>query len=446
MTGTLFRALYRLADARVPARPVALARMAVGVGTLLQVLPSGGALYRLMDPAYVTIPYAYGTPPLSYAGWLVFCGVWIVSAVLFALGLWTRVAGGVLVAVLTSLLFVDQQTYTNKVYLFAIEALFLTVAGAGAALSLDARRQGTRATVSAWPVFLVMAQISIVYVFTAVSKVNGEFLGGDVMLATSRPLRWLAESVSWRLAVALAAGAAWGTIVLELALAAWPWRPRWRGLAFAAGFVLHVGITLSMRPHLELAAFTLSTVGCYVLFVDARERSRVVTLAHDAPLHAVRLVARLERLDWFRALDVRRAGEDDDRVMDDHVMQRAVLAVRGPTGQATGSEAVLQLLDVLPATFLWAWLLRLPGVRRAVARRWDVDAVAPPGAANAGASHASLAVAPDVPVEHLHRAPWGDRAPDATSRRALPSAAARSPASSSSTSAPADGADSHLGR
>src|SRR4029079_19384281 len=88
-------------------------------------------------------------------------------------------------------LFFDQQLYSNHLYLATLVMLLLTIAESGARFSLDARWAGGRDLILEWPIVLLKIQISIVYFYAALLKINSQYLSG-VMLATFWPLNQLA--------------------------------------------------------------------------------------------------------------------------------------------------------------------------------------------------------------------------------------------------------------
>ena len=141
----------------------------------------------------------------------------------------------------------DQQTYSNHLYLMLPVAALLTVAESGAAVSLDARRAGGRDWVPGWPVWLLCAQISIVYAFAALAKLNPDFLSGSVVASYLRRDGLLAVPAAWRslepmLVMSLFA------ICSEAFLAFALWIPRWRPAALVVGLGLHLFIAGWLVP------------------------------------------------------------------------------------------------------------------------------------------------------------------------------------------------------
>jgi hypothetical protein len=93
----------------------------------------------------------------------------------------------------TYVFLLDQARYLNHFYLVCLISLLLVFVPAHRAMSFDARmRPGLRsATAPAWALWLLLAQIGIVYFYGGVAKLNGDWLRGEPVRA------WLANSTDF---------------------------------------------------------------------------------------------------------------------------------------------------------------------------------------------------------------------------------------------------------
>lgn len=348
-------------DRSAPSRPVAVARIGVAIAVLLEAPNSADTLQRLAEPRYITTPYAGWAPMVSAPlAWLLI-GAWVASAVAFGLGWRTRAVGTVLTLTLASVLLLDQQLYSNHLYMMVLVAGLLTVADAGAALSLDARRRGTRERVAAWPQRLLRLQVSIVYAFAALSKINLTFLSGSVVASYLRREGPLAIPDSWRTVEPMLVLAVLA-ICLEAFVALGLWLPRWRPAALLAGLALHIGITGWLSPTYQLLAFSLLTLPLYVIFLAVEPRRVVVW--DDGCGFCATWVRWFRRLDWLRALEFipRSQLPGSGLPVAEDEAARAIQLVT-PRRVRSGFSAVTGVAELLPVSFLWAPLLRLPPVQ-----------------------------------------------------------------------------------
>jgi hypothetical protein len=198
---------------------------------------------------------------------------WVLAAVCFTVGLWTRVTGTLLAAVFATIIVLDEQAYSNHLYLLALVVALLVLADPGAAYSLDARtrkRQSSAApTVPGWPVTLLKLQVSIVYGFAALAKLNPEYLAGHT-LGRFVPYSAIEAVVGARRMATVLIVASVASIAAEACVAAWLWVPRFRGLAVALGVALHVGMVASVGSgvRLQLVIFAVEMWALYVLFLE----------------------------------------------------------------------------------------------------------------------------------------------------------------------------------
>ena len=194
------------------------------------------------------------------APWMhVHYAVIFLSAVLVALGVWTRVACGVLALTFGYAHFCDQTNYLNHYYLFTLLALLGTVlpldryaalrpAAFTRVIGSSPAYRPTPTTVPAWAVGLVRFQLGVVYVFGALGKIGGDWL------LHGQPLRiWLAANAELPVlgrffhlrATALAFS--WAGFLFDLTIVGFlSWR-RTRAPAYAALVVFHVLTALLFR-------------------------------------------------------------------------------------------------------------------------------------------------------------------------------------------------------
>lgn len=226
-------------------------RAALGVaalGTLWEYTPR---LWRVATPANIQLPYASWMPEAAPALALVLWIGWLVNAGYFTLGRQRPVAGLLLGASLAGVLALDQQLYSNHLYLQALLVPLFALADAG-----DGR-------VRLLPVRLVLALIVIVYLFAGLAKANPAFLLGEVLVD------YVAPTV---LPHGIIAAMAWATVALELALGGLLLWRRTRRWAWAAGAGLHVGMTWFAPDLLGVAMFGVAMLATYPLFEVSEAR------------------------------------------------------------------------------------------------------------------------------------------------------------------------------
>ena len=265
---------------------------------------------------------------------------------------------------------IDQNLWSNHTYFVGLALLLLSLTESERSLSVRWVREGRpERQVTAWPLVLLQLQLSIVYFYSAMAKMNPTFLGGEI-LSTRLSVPGVVDSP---FVIKLASVA---TIGLELFLSFALWIPSLRYWGFLAGAVFHALIPLSIHLYAALVAFSIATLSPYILFLDDRPGSRVVIW--DDHCGFCRSWVRLfRRFDWLRIHRFEGASSD-------------VLAQAGITREQAdeevkvwdgarvygGIDAVREILKYVPIGFLWAQALALPGVRwigrqayRAVARR-----------------------------------------------------------------------------
>jgi len=254
----------------VDARPLACLRIVIGLTALTRIIEARRIFARLFLPTTIRLPYVPWLPQIGAGGMRWLLAVWGVAAVLVAVGWWTRTAALVLAATLLYVVLLDEQTYSNHLYLLALVASLLACADAGAAYSLDARLRRDRVgRAGAWAVALLRTQVSATYAFSGLAKINGAYLSGATMAAYMSPHVLAAIPEQGRLPVVLAFS--WGSIALELGLAVALWRRRWRTAAVGVAAVFHVGM-VALLPHgvrFQLVIFAVEMLAlCVVFFVD----------------------------------------------------------------------------------------------------------------------------------------------------------------------------------
>lgn len=245
----------------ISARPLGLARIIVGAAALIRLVVAAGVLSRLTDPETLRTPYVDWFPEPTTVLVVVILTVWGVAGVLFMLGWKVTLSGSALLAAIAMTLAIDMQAYSNHLYLMAWLVLLMVIADAGAGFSVI----GADRAVVRWPVLLIMVQASIVYGFSALTKLNDSFLSGEVLAGVlSGGLVPLPDSLRIPAFLAPLAGV---VVIVEVFLALFLWMRRFRPAAFVLGLGLHLGITLLMTDSLELLVFSLEMLALYPLFL-----------------------------------------------------------------------------------------------------------------------------------------------------------------------------------
>jgi hypothetical protein len=201
--------------------------------------------------------------PLPGDGMYYLFGALGLLAILIALGFFYRVSVTLFFLGFTYAFLLEKARYLNHFYLVCLISFLMILVPAHRALSVDAwlwPKIRSR-TAPAWALWLLLAQLSIVYFYAGVAKLNGDWLAGE-------PIRsWLVSRYRFRLISQwvneefLVYSFAYGGLLLDLLIVpALLWR-RSRPFAFVAVVIFHLLnarlFSIGVFPWFMLAATAL---------------------------------------------------------------------------------------------------------------------------------------------------------------------------------------------
>lgn len=333
-------------------RALGLARVIVGFAVLIRSIVVWQVLSRLTRPEVLRAPYLEWVPRPTIAFAIGVVVVWTASSILFTIGWKVQVVGPVLMLTIVGTLALDVQTYSNHLYLMAWLVLLLSIADSGAGLNISR----TDRQVVRWPVILLMIQLSIVYGFSALTKLNASFLSGEVLAGTlGTGLMSFPDSLRTPRVLGVVAALA---VLAELFIAVFIWRPRFRGAAFVLGLGLHLSITLFMAQSLQLLVFSLEMLALYPLFLSSHP---LIVVWDDDCVRCRSWMNGYTGLDLLRTLQPIGKSDRDNPLSQESQTQMIHAVHHGRT--TTGFAAVTRILEHLVPTLWLAPILRLPGIR-----------------------------------------------------------------------------------
>ncbi|WP_163509362.1 HTTM domain-containing protein [Fodinicola acaciae] len=208
---------------------------------------------------------------------LILWAVLVIGSAALVLGWHSRLAALVVFVAIVSFERRQPWIFNAGDGMLRIESLFLLLAPAGAALSLDQRRR-TGAFFSAedrapWALRLFQIQLSIVYLATVWDKVRGDTWNAGTAVSYSLRLLDLQNFVApeWLVMNPLLMNlAAWGTLAIELGIGMFVWHRKARPWVLAAGVVLHLTILLSIA----VGFFSFAVFVLYLSFLSPETARR----------------------------------------------------------------------------------------------------------------------------------------------------------------------------
>jgi hypothetical protein len=223
-----------------------LARIGIGLAATVKAIELWPLLDRLVgDPRIVQMPLApWPRPSVAAAHWLV--AAWAGLGLCVAAGVSVHIAGALVAAIVGYVVTLDQQTYSNHLYLVSLASLLI-------ALAHTERHREPALT-------LLRSQLVIVYAFAAASKVTPAFLSGTVMATNLRPAFGGFVTGGTLTTLAVIAVLAEGFVAWSLL------RPRWRAVGAIVGVGLHIGFILMIRQTLAMIVFAVICLSIYPLF------------------------------------------------------------------------------------------------------------------------------------------------------------------------------------
>jgi len=201
--------------------------------------------------------------PLPGQAMYAFAAALGVLALMVAAGAFYRAATAAFAVGFTYLFLIDQAYYLNHFYLVCLVSLLMIFLPASRAFSVDAwlRPRSAASVIPAWPVWLLRAQLAIVYFYAGVAKLNVDWLRGapmDMWLAkrAQRPLLgpWL--TLDW-----MPYFFSYGGLLLDLFVVPFLLWRRTRVWAFTLTLLFHLSnswmFSIGIFPWFMIAATTL---------------------------------------------------------------------------------------------------------------------------------------------------------------------------------------------
>lgn len=225
-------------------------------------LMSGKVAAYYVDPAfhfkYYGFEWVHALPEPALIALFVAMAV---LAAMIAVGLWFRLCAALFCVAFTYVFLLEQARYLNHHYLICLVSGLLIFTPAHRLWSLDARKRDWSPWIPGWPVWLLRAQIGLVYFYAGVAKINRDWLHGE-------PMRdWLADRADMAVLGPLftsewtAMTASYGALLLDLCIAPLLLWRRTRLWAFGAAVAFHLANALLFQigvfPWMMIAATTL---------------------------------------------------------------------------------------------------------------------------------------------------------------------------------------------
>ena len=236
------------------------------------------------------LPYVSFIGPVSEQAFQWIQRIQIVPVALLGVGLLTRPAIGALLLLQGYVFFADQLNFRNHPYFFLLLLVLLWFSPCDEALSLKRVWRRARGLpihddgyLGSWrPVTaqrLIQVQVSIVYFYAALHKVNPWFLGGHGLVeamedlfdgSSGDALRALLSRGTLESLTAFVTDPShmrWparAAVVTELFLAFGLWFRRTRPCAIAVGILFHAGIAFTMH----IRTFSIATIATDLLIPD----------------------------------------------------------------------------------------------------------------------------------------------------------------------------------
>ena len=349
-------------------RAVGIGRVLCGVASGIFLLDLGPVVMSVARGDAPHVPYALpaGVFTLPFATALL--TVWALGTLGMLAGWRSRLSCALVAVSSGAVVLLDAQTYSNHLYLLALMSFLFSLRGL----------RGTNVAP------LVMLQSAIVYIYAGLAKANVEFMSGQVLAAyLPGPVRDMFREMPAAATLVLALSVA--AVILEVLLGVALLVRRYRRDAFLIGLMLHVGMIVGVQPSVrwELVGFALLMFAAYVPALGLLPHARTVVW-DDSCSSCATWTRWFRRLDWLGALTFHGSSEPNvlasyslTREQADESMWVFGEGDRGEEVRASGFRGVVEVLEQLPVTFLWARLLRLPPVmavgermyRRHAARR-----------------------------------------------------------------------------
>lgn len=299
------RALHAPVDA------ASLAAFRIAFGTVMLVAVGRYFAHGWIDSLYLRPTFFFTYPGFSWvrpwpaAGMYAHFVVLGVLALGIVVGCWTRTCTALFAVGFTWVHLIDKSYYLNHYYLVSVLAALMTMLPLGATASVDAARNPARAAdlVPAWTVWVLRAQLGLVYFYGGVAKLNADWI------VAAQPLRiWLAASGDAPLLGPLLEQPwaawlfSWGGVAFDLGIVPLLLWRRTRGAAYALVVVFHVLTSMLF----SIGIFPWLMIGLTPILLDPswprrlpgrpRTSDRVAAIPFELPLLAalaVHLVVQL---------------------------------------------------------------------------------------------------------------------------------------------------------
>lgn len=243
--------------------PLVVFRMAFGlllVYSTLRTLQKGWVKELFIDPVYHFSFFSWVKPLDGNGMYLVFV-VLIICAIGITIGLLYRFSSFVFFVLFTYVELIDKTYYLNHYYLVSILCFWLIVVPANRGYSLDALifPKIRSAYCASWHILIFKAQLSIVYFFAGLAKVNPDWLWRAQPMATWLPGRYdLPLLGRWLHLKEIAFLFSWAGCVYDLSIWFFLWLKRTRGLAYLFVLIFHV-LTAVLFPRIGMFPFIMIT-------------------------------------------------------------------------------------------------------------------------------------------------------------------------------------------
>ena len=242
------------------------------LGTVLAWDAARYIAYGWIDEYYILpkvhFTYLYFDFVKPWPGQWMYTHFWFLGlvAVLFAVGLFYRIAAPLLFLAYTYVFLLEESVYMNHYYLICLLLFLFIFAPADRAYALDRLRAPRGpAVVPRWTVAILRFQLVVVYAYGAIAKLNPDWLAGEPMYSELVRGGPDVPAIAAHLPPAvLAYGIAYGGILIDAVVPILLCLRRTRIIGFAVASVFHV----LNEIFLNIGLFSYLMFGALTIFFD----------------------------------------------------------------------------------------------------------------------------------------------------------------------------------